>query len=257
MKLMLLGDVHGNVKFMTEVVIPAAKANKVDWIYQVGDFGYWEHTTTGKYFLDEVSNSLVEEGIKFIFIQGNHDKVSMIFDTYTPIDDFYRIRAHLWYAPNGTVWSPNDGKTNFIALGGAYSIDKAWRLKQERARNAIQPGTYYNETLWFPEEEMTDDQLDVILNNVSERIDVILAHDKPMASNPRKTLHVIPECQPNQRRLQKAVKVFQPKLFVHGHLHDRYTDFIFSGDDGRTTQVEGLGADVSDKYSDAWEFMEI
>lgn len=256
MKLMLLGDIHGNTQFMLDVAIPAAKDNQVQWIYQVGDFGYWEHTNPGKEFLDAVSDALTDAGIALVFIQGNHDKVSMIAENYVTADGFYHIRPYIWYAPNGVVWSPNLGKTNFIALGGAYSIDKAWRLKQERARNAIRPGVYYNETLWFPEEEMTDEEFDVILNNVTDKVHVILSHDKPLASNPKVKLYPIAECQPNQRRLQKAVTRLQPDLLVHGHLHDRYSDMIRSGD-GKLTRVEGLGADVSDKYSDAWEFLEI
>ena len=47
-KIMLLGDTHGNTGFVLHQVIPAAKAAGVKWIYQVGDFGYWEHTTDGE-----------------------------------------------------------------------------------------------------------------------------------------------------------------------------------------------------------------
>jgi calcineurin-like phosphoesterase family protein len=275
MKIMLLGDVHGNTKFVLKHVIPAAVEAKVDWIYQLGDFGYWEHTDKGVNYLDVVNNALAASNLNIVFIQGNHDKVSLIPQKYHSIAEFYQVRSAIWFAPNGTVWSPNDGITNFIALGGAYSLDKQYRLEEERAisarhttYNAIQGWQESSElntagTLWFPEEEMTDEEFSDILTNTKADIDVILAHDKPLSSNPPSKLSPVPECQPNQRRLQAAINMFQPKLFVHGHLHVRYTDDVRCGDDNLVTRVEGLGADVPNynqsrsswEPSDAWEIL--
>jgi hypothetical protein len=116
-------------------------------------------------------------------------------------------------------------------------------------------GHPFSETLWFPEEQMTDQDMDAILSNTTDRIDVILAHDKPTSSNMPMRLHPIAECLPNQARLQKAVVALKPKLFVHGHFHIRYTDMIRSGDNNAFTKVEGLGADVSRDDSSAWEFL--
>lgn len=281
-KIMLLGDTHGNTKFVSNVAIPAAAKEGVRWIYQVGDFGYWEHTIEGADYLDMVNESCVANGVEIVFIQGNHDKVSLIKTKYSEIDGFFRVRPNIWYAPNGLVWSP-DGKTNFIALGGAYSLDKKARLQQEaeRARQILKEENLSREysmqyrvrmaeersqgTLWFPEEEIPADEFDRILRNTSEKIDVILAHDKPFASNPMFRLTPVPECEPNQRRLQQAVNVLKPKLFVHGHLHARYTDTIRCGDNNAYTRVEGLGADVPNfnqlesswEPTDAWEFLNL
>jgi calcineurin-like phosphoesterase family protein len=263
--IMLLGDTHGNTKFVINKVIPAARAKKINWIYQVGDFGYWEHQTSGIDYLDAVNGKLAEAGINLLFIQGNHDKVSMISRTYMEQDGFYKLRTHIWYAENGTVWSPDSGKTNFMALGGAYSVDKRWRLEQENKifLQNIHPEmrehypNQYKETLWFPEEEISDAELDVILNRVSERVDVLLTHDKPISAQPPIDLLPIAECEPNQRRIQKAVNTLKPKLLVHGHFHVRYTDLIRNGGDTYTV-VEGLGADVSDEPErTAWDFLEI
>ncbi len=254
--IMLLGDTHGNTKFVVNEVIPAAQAKNVRWIYQVGDFGYWEHTYAGTEYLNDVSVALAEAGISLVFIQGNHDKISMISEKYIGMDGFFKIRPNLWFVENGTVWSPDGGKTNFMALGGAYSIDKPWRLSRENELTITDPYGVHHQTLWFPEEEMSDEQMDVYLNNVTERVDVILAHDKPMASNPPMHLEKIDACLPNQQRLQRAVNTLKPKLFVHGHLHFRYTDQIRSGDDTFTV-VEGLGADVNANAHSAWEFLSI
>ena len=281
MKIMLLGDTHGNTDFIRNHVIPAAKSEGVRWIYQVGDFGYWEHTSSGVTFLDEVNAACISAGLDIVFIQGNHDKTSMIAKKYNESMGFYQVRSSVWFAPNGTLWSP-DGKTNFLALGGAYSLDKYERLNEEKQKahwmavQRVGSGYSYDyllanameqtaETLWFPEEQMTETQFERILHETTDRVDVILAHDKPFASNPLVRLSPIAECAPNQRRLQKAINVLQPKLFVHGHLHIRYTDSVRCGNDGRFTKVEGLGADVKNfsqsasswSPSDAWEFLNL
>lgn len=264
--IMLLGDIHGNTKFFKSFVIPAARAKGVHWIYQVGDFGYWEHTEEGVQFLNDINTLCVQNNLEIVFIQGNHDKVSMIPPLYGNIDGFYRVRPTIWYAPNGLVWSPNNGKTTFIALGGAYSVDKQWRLDQEKYNadklfkvNSELGYTYMRqstkETLWFPEEEMTDSDMDKILSNVTETIDVILSHDVPSGANVPIKLLPIAECEPNKLRLQKAVKQLSPKMLVHGHLHIKYVDGIRVGNDGKFTEIHGLGADVSDTPSDAWTFL--
>lgn len=258
--IMLLGDTHGNTNFILNAVIPAAVDKKVNWVYQVGDFGYWEHRVSGVQFLNDVNKELILYGINLVFIQGNHDKISLLRETYTEQDGFYKVRSNIWFAENGTVWSPNEGKTNFMALGGAYSIDKHWRLKNENAMinqlRTEQDKSYYRESLWFPEEEITDEELDVILSEVSTRVDILLTHDRPISANVPMDLRPIPECEPNQRRIQKAVMTLKPKVIVHGHLHVRYQDTIRTG--GSTfTAVEGLGADVSDDLRLAWDFMDI
>lgn len=245
---MLLGDTHGNTNFIVNRVIPEAYDSNCSWIYQVGDFGYWEHTPEGVDFLYDVNSKLIEKNIKLVFIQGNHDKVSLIPEKYSQAENgFFWVRSNIAFAPNGVVWSPNAGKSNFIALGGAYSIDKKWRLANETTP----------ESLWFPEEEMTDVQFDKIVNSITQKIDVMLTHDKPSMSNPNVKLLSIAECIPNQQRIQKAVNVLQPRLLVHGHLHSRYTDMIRCGNDGAATRVEGLGADVSQSHFDAWTLISI
>jgi hypothetical protein len=87
------------------------------------------------------------------------------------------------------------------------------------------PGKYPAESVWFPEEEMSDKDMAAILEN-TEQVDVILAHDKPRGSNPGWNRKDIPECWPNQDRLQRAVETLNPKFFFHGHLHYSYIQDI-------------------------------
>jgi hypothetical protein len=129
-------------------------------------------------------------------------------------------------------------------------VDKQPRLAEEQhqaelrhKRNKYRPAdrrrsTDYSGTVWFPEEEMTDEDMARFLTDTTP-VDVILAHDKPRSSNPGWNRKDLPECWPNQDRLDLAMKTLQPQLYVHGHLHHRYTQSVRSGDDGWCL-VEGL-----------------
>jgi Calcineurin-like phosphoesterase. len=234
MKILIAGDLHGNLSHL-RYLGRRAQERGIDQIFQVGDFGFWEHMREGADFINNAERVAVAHGVTVYFLDGNHDKTSLLLEKYTERDPegFLVVRPHVRYAPRGHRWTWEG--TRFIALGGAYSVDKAWRLELERKPSG-KAGRY-----WFPEEEMTDDDMAKILAHVDEA-DVILAHDKPRASSPMWNRKDIPECWPNQDRLQMAVRTLQPKLYVHGHLHYRYADRIRCGDD-RYTRVEGLHCD--------------
>lgn len=248
-KLMLAGDIHGDFHH-ARYLIDRAVTNGVRTIFQVGDFGYWEHQQDGIDFLDDLSKELTENNIDLYFLDGNHDKTSLLLKKYKELDDegFIIVRDRIKYAPRGHRWTWDSVK--FIALGGAYSVDKDYRIKQEKAKshkisekNMYRPASGQKSTdttglLWFPEEEMSDIDMDNILQNRNP-VDIILAHDKPRSSNPYWNRKDLEPCWPNQDRMQRAVVALQPKYFVHGHLHFKYSDKILCGD-GRYTEVLGL-----------------
>lgn len=148
----------------------------------------------------------------------------------------------------------------FIADGFAAhnSVDKFHRLREEnkRRRSHYEANGYRAKVgaptvpydpekfqSWWPEEELTDEDMTRALADTTP-IDVLFTHDKPRASNPRWNRKDLPECWPNQDKIQTVVNTLKPKLLVHGHLHYRYTDEVRCGDDGRTTRVEGLSCNV-------------
>jgi hypothetical protein len=212
-----------------------------DRVFVVGDFGYWEHMEQGIRFLDDVNLSAADD-ITVYFLDGNHDKTSLLLETYdspefTDPEGFLMVRSHVKYARRGHRWTW-DG-CRFIALGGAYSVDKFNSLEREKK-------DYGPETLWFPEEQMTDGDMDEFLQDASP-VDVILAHDKPRGSDPGWNRKMYVECMPNQDRLQRAVEVLDPKYYVHGHLHYPYVNPMQHSHAGtgdmRVTIVVGLDCD--------------
>lgn len=217
---MLAGDIHGDLGAGRQL-LARAKREDCTLVFFLGDFGYWEHRPSGVEFLDKLNVAARSNVMPIFFLDGNHDKTSLLVEKYAHTaadnDGFMQVRSSVMYAPRGHRWEWED--ISFIALGGAYSVDKEWRLVQEARRGE-------SETLWFPEEEMTDDDMARILEVDDYPVNVMLAHDKPLWSRPAWNRKNIDECLPNQRRLQSAVNALHPMLFVHGHLHYEYTDVI-------------------------------
>jgi predicted phosphodiesterase len=251
-EILLVGDVHGNTNHAMSL-LAAARREGCDRLFALGDFGAWEHTPAGVRYFDLVARAARKQGVVVYFLDGNHDKTSLLLELYGDHRDeegFLVCRDGLRYAPRGHRWTW-DG-TRFAAFGGAYSVDKEWRLvaeaelawKAERRRTRFgsshEPATAG--TLWFPEEEMTDEEVDRLLAADPSPIDVLLTHDKPRASKPAWNRKDLPECWPNQDRIQRVVTTLTPRLVVHGHLHHRYTDEISNGT-AAPTRVEGLAAD--------------
>ncbi|MEV0245077.1 metallophosphoesterase [Nocardia sp. NPDC050712] len=259
--LLLTGDLHGNTTHAVDLLRVAQREDCAK-MFVLGDFGAWEHTPAGKRYFDVVDRVARKKQVRVYFLDGNHDKSSLLYERYgDALDDegFLICRKNIRYAPRGHRWTW--AGTRFAAFGGAYSVDKAWRLaaeavreqKAERRRqfgSGRRPATAG--TLWFPEEQMTDAECDALLAADPAPVDVLLTHDKPRAADPAWNRKNLPECLPNQDRIQRAVEALRPRLLLHGHLHFRYTDQI--GD----TRVEGLGADPDASHphdyesSDSW-----
>jgi len=247
-RILFTGDSHGDLMYIRSS-LAAARRNDCDRIFVLGDFGYWPHMQSGRDFLEQVDKHAAAMKIEVYFLDGNHDNMSPIFLTPQPVDDegFYLHEhsageaidglpvfvqyEHIHYAWRGHQW--NWGGKEFIALGGAYSVDKDWRVKEEAKRGK-------SEWLWFYNEQMTDGDMEQILTHAQpDAVDIIVAHDKPLWSQPDWNRKDYEECLPNQRRLQRAVNQLKPELFFHGHLHYRYTDVIGINVDWET-EVHGL-----------------
>lgn len=254
MRLLICGDTHGNTDFLRSEIFPAAKRLRASAIIVLGDFGAWEHMPEDR-FIDEVADLAAEFGIELFWLHGNHDNWSLAMDTYghqRTADGFVIMRPGLMYIPQGHAWEWV--QIRFRSFGGAYSLDKGGRLKDER-RDDLAPGS-----LWFLDEEPTDAEFEMLLAADSGLKEVVLSHDKPRSSNPGIRLKDKPECYHNQDRLQRALLAHRPHLWLHGHLHHRYTCGVRNGEDG-WTEVIGLSCDPQGaiwpwRPTDAWGLLE-
>jgi hypothetical protein len=218
----------------------------------------------GDAFLDFCSNLATENNLPLYWIDGNHENHTWLRRIYGPggskykptPDGFWEIRPGVYYIPRGTRWVWND--MHLMGLGGAYSVDKFLRLKEEKKiyhdhvyanmqrQKAGQPTKPFDPERWqrwWTDEELTDSEIDKALAD-STPLDILFTHDKPRGSNPGWNRKDLPECAPNQDKIQKVVMALNPKLLVHGHLHYRYSDYIHNGDPDGYTRVEGLDCNL-------------
>jgi hypothetical protein len=241
MRLLVAGDTHGNTRWICDYLYPRAKELRCDGIVQLGDFGYWEHTEDGVEFLDQVNDAAVDAGIPLFWLRGNHDNVELLTARYGNPDHrawfgFWQVRDQIFHIPDGTAFEWQGLRLR--AFGGAYSVDKEWRLKLEAKRYraaaareagrrerglAAEPIRSTAGTIWFPGEELTDAAMDGFLRENVGDVDVVLSHDKPRAT-PADGLKDLLECLANQDRLQRALDHHKPRLWLHGHLH-RHSDW--------------------------------
>jgi hypothetical protein len=231
----MCGDVHGDASEVASCLDRADELGATTFF--LGDFGYWEHESSGVRYLDDVEAAADEHESVVYFLDGNHDKISLLLESYPDRDEqgFIEVRPHVRYAPRGHRWTWSG--VRFLAFGGAYSTDKEPRLVMEQRRATYQnlPRHALEGTLWFPEEEATEQDVRVALDGPP--VDILLTHDKPRRSRPVVNRKDEFDAYPNQDRIQRLLEELHPRLLVHGHLHYRYGDQV--GD----TRVEGLACD--------------
>lgn len=217
-KLMLAGDWHGNTMWAVKA-IHHAKRNGADTILQLGDFGYWrdgiEGLDTRKYF--RVMHRTLEEcGIDLYWIDGNHEDHSCIENTpgATALTlAGYRRITHL---PRGFRW--DWWGMTWMALGGAYSVDKPWR---------------HEGVSWWPEESLTDEQIAYATR--PGNVDVIVAHDAPFGvdipgigpahKGGQFPIDQLVASEEHRRKVAHVVDAVSPTMFFHDHYHVRYQNW--------------------------------
>ncbi len=227
MKILAVGDTHGD-SLTVRAALDEAEG-RADWVVQVGDFGYWEHTREGVRFLDTCNTFAAEAEVPIVFLDGNHENHPLLWERYSESDKtpegFWTIRPNVFYAPRGHRWVWDTRR--FLALGGAYSIDRYWRK--------------LGDSYWLTE-EITNEEADNAA--AGGPVDVMFTHDAPLSVHPTANAekNLFPETSANRAKIEKVVEATRPSLLVHGHWHVRYSD-TFEHRDGYTTRVEGLAAD--------------
>ena len=267
--ILVSGDLHGDPQH-TLYIFQAALNNDADAIIQVGDFGYWEHVQGGDAFLDLCSDLATQNDLPLYWIDGNHENHTWLRRLYGPggsrhkptPEGFWEIRPGVYYVPRGTRWVWSD--RHLMGLGGAYSVDKFYRLRKEREAHASHvysnkkrrevgaPTKPFDPELhqrWWHEEELTDSEVAAAISDPTP-IDILFTHDKPRASTPGWNRKAYPDCLPNQDKIQTVVDKLHPQVVIHGHLHYRYTDYIHNGTEGGYAQVEGLSCNTDAQEND-------
>ncbi len=232
MRLLLVGDTHRNVTFLTEV-FQAARLEACDQIIQLGDFGFgWQWLSVGDGLeicrFSAVASVLVEQtGIPLSFLDGNHENFDRLANHQPQGDGTREVAPGVVHLPRGHRFEL--GGCSFLTLGGAVSLDKMARKEG---------------VSWWSQESVT---LDDVLACGSGPVDVLLTHDMPLESGFRPDRPISGygvsadlAWYRNRLRLTEVLEATSPRWVFHGHLHHRYELDLRPA---RSTTIVGLASD--------------
>lgn len=251
-KMLIVGDTHGNRNCAVKV-FNQARMRDCNMIVQVGDCGFWDHLDDGE-FMDLCGELAIEYGIPFYWLDGNHENHPLLWSRHTERNEegFIIVRPGNYYIPRGHIWTW--GKTTFMGVGGAWSIDGP-----ERRGRMSQGGIEE----WWATEQLTEDDIAIALENLKTvpQVDIIFSHDAPIES-PVPNILPLPESDVNRRKLSEIVNTAEPSKVYHGHYHVAYQYPIEAmihrpdGDGFISYQVIGLGCDTQPMWQlvDTLEF---
>jgi Icc-related predicted phosphoesterase len=202
-KILFMGDVHGDFVTMNNIL----ELEKPDLCIQLGDFGIWPRlsgSNFGKFQYD--MKHLHDVKYPLYFIEGNHEDYEYLNDNYDSYDGTYLIENEykkVKHIRRGYIEKIND--MNFLFIGGAESIDKQFRTEG---------------ISWFPEETITNFDIECILNNVSTlniKIDVIVSHTCPEEFNVIENKYH--DRSPSMKALSCLLHELKPYYWYFGHFH--------------------------------------
>ena len=148
-----VSDTHGVFDFLPYFCM-SHETTKKDLLIILGDAGinyYGGSRDT------EIKESIYRNEITLFCVRGNHEMRPSDVQGMVEID-YCGARAYIEYeypniiyAKDGEIYEINGGR--FLTIGGAYSVDKWYRLEMGRQ--------------WFPNEQLSKDERARILNKIS------------------------------------------------------------------------------------------
>lgn len=164
----ITGDTHRDFSRLYKL-----KENKDDMLIVLGDAGI-------NYCLNEedirYKEYLKKFELKIFCVRGNHEERPENINTYKEVEMFggkvfiEEDYPNLIFAKDGEIYNI-DGKS-VLVIGGAYSVDKEYRLMYGHK--------------WFKDEQLTKEEMNNILNKVKgKHFDIVLTHTCPYKYEPR------------------------------------------------------------------------
>lgn len=203
------GDWHADTIYADQIL--ESIRDRAQVVLHTGDFGYHFADLD----LDAFQRSAERVGMKIMFVDGNHENFDRLLSyPIDPVSGVRMLRPDVWHLPRGFRWTWSG--LRFLALGGAPSVDKAWR------REGLS---------WWTQETITD--ADAYRAVEGGRADIMVCHDTPAGYDipgllPEGTFpaQAYVEAAEHRRLLRRIVDEVQPKFLWHGHYHSFYQDTV-------------------------------
>jgi Icc-related predicted phosphoesterase len=198
------GDWHANIHWALSAIKYAAEQG-ADVIVHLGDFGYRYNAE----FLRRVSKELAYRGLHILFVDGNHEDFPILLRYRVHENGLRKLTNQIYHLPRGFRWQW-DGIT-FLALGGAYSVDRKWRV----------PGTS-----WWKEEELTPEDVQHAIDGGP--VDIFVSHDCPTGvpipdlNDDAFPFIELVRAEEHRTLVRQVVDEVCPRRIFHGHYHRDY-----------------------------------
>ncbi|MBR4983996.1 MAG: metallophosphatase family protein [Lachnospiraceae bacterium] len=214
-KVYFLGDIHGRVPQSIKNLQKTAEVNNEHYaVVLLGDVG-------ANYYLDERDNILKNDlakrkNLTFYCLRGNHERrpenCGCELAADGPTEQMIYLDSefsNIKYLIDGKDYNFNGYVV--LAIGGAYSADKFYRLSK---------GWH-----WFKDEQLTTKEMEAIYEKWhDDYVDVIISHTCPFEWQP--TDLFLPEVDQNtvdntmERWLSNLEKEVGYQSWLFGHFHD-------------------------------------
>lgn len=217
MNVLVVGDSHGDFRFMERDVIPHAVENGIGTAFQVGDFGFvWDNDIVAVMrTLTRLNDMLIEAGIKIHFLGGNHENWFMLDHLarrceHRSPEGHFPLASHILYTGRTSSWTW-DG-VRIAAISGAVSIDRAFREEG---------------VSWWQSEVLSDDEAEAAKH--IGPVDLLLSHDAPLNIPLGGLVPDVPS-QINRALMTDIGEALTPAWWIHGHYHaSLHYEWLHSG----------------------------
>lgn len=225
------GDAHGGANTITRVSNiaqnnPELKPEETGIII-LGDSGlnFWLNNTDKKY-----KKLLNSQGYHIYCVRGNHEERPENLGYELNYDPEVKGLVYLdpgfenikYLVDGGKYWF---GEHSALVIGGAYSVDKWYRLARAGIYNGAD-AKYANpkQTGWFPDEMLTEEEMTTISRqNANNKFDFVLSHTCPLSWEPTDLfLNFV-----DQTTVNKSMEIWMDDLkdkitwniWLFGHFH--------------------------------------
>lgn len=230
MAVYMTGDIHGNSSRFYDLKSFCKVHSDAEWFICLGDVGlnYYGEDHPQEMYIKNIADEIPA---KLFCIHGNHERRPTEADGYKQIDVtegaiqgpmmWHAEHPNQYFAIDGAVYTifTSDRVLTALVCGGAYSVDKDYRLRR---------GWH-----WWPDEQPNELTKGLVrLMATEKQIDIMLTHTCPLRFEPTELfISGIDQStvdQSTERFFDEIYSLFpayQEPMWYFGHFHgNKYTD---------------------------------